>query len=75
MSARAEHGFSVVKKLWRFSKAPYRGLCKNATRTFVAMAMANIYLARKSLLIQVRAQHSQIGRIPRLESRNRLFQM
>jgi IS5 family transposase len=53
--ARVEHVFGVVKKLWGFSKARYRGLAKNATRAFVTLAMANIYLARKPLLAQVRA--------------------
>ena len=47
------------ERLWGFSKARYRGLVKNATRAFVtlamAMAMANIYLARKPLWGQVRA--------------------
>ena len=53
--SRVEHVFGVVKKLWGFSKARYRGLAKNATRAFVTLAMANIYLARKPLLAQVRA--------------------
>jgi len=53
--SRVEHVFSVVKKLWGFSKARYRGLAKNATRAFVTLAMANIYLARKPLLAQISA--------------------
>ena len=53
--SRVEHVFGVVKKLWGFSKARYRELGKNATRAFVTLAMANIYLARKPLLAQVRA--------------------
>ena len=53
--ARVEHVFGVVKRLWGFDKARYRGLAKNATRAFVNLAMANIYLARKPLLAQVRA--------------------
>ena len=32
----------------------YRGLPKNATRAFTALALANIYLGRQSLLAQVR---------------------
>ena len=44
--ARVEHVFAVVKRLWGFDKVRYRGLAKNATRAFVALAMANIYLAR-----------------------------
>ena len=53
--SRVEHVFGVIKKLWGFSKARYRGLAKNATRAFVILAMANVYLARKPLLAQVRA--------------------
>ena len=31
--ARVEHVFGVVKRLWGFNKARYRGLAKNATRS------------------------------------------
>ena len=47
--ARVEHVFGVVKRLWGFNKVRYRGLAKNATRAFVALALANIYLARGRL--------------------------
>ena len=47
--ARVEHVFGVVKRLWGFSKVRYRGLAKNATRAFVTLGLANIYLARKRL--------------------------
>jgi len=40
----------VVKRLWRFSKVRYRGLAKNATRTFTPLALGNIYLDRRPLL-------------------------
>ena len=53
--ARVEHVFTVVKRLWGFDKVRYRGLAKNATRAFVALAMVNIYLARRPLLAHVRA--------------------
>ena len=52
--ARVEHVFAVVKRLWGFTKVRYRGLQKNATRAFTALALANIYLARGRLLGQVR---------------------
>jgi IS5 family transposase len=52
--ARVEHVFGVVKRLWGFSKVRYRGLAKNATRAFTALALANIYLARGPLMAQVR---------------------
>jgi len=53
--SRVEHVFGVVKRLWKFDKVRYRGLAKNATRAFVTLAMANIFLARKPLLAQIRA--------------------
>ena len=52
--ARVEHVFGVVKRLWGFSKVRYRGLQKNATRAFTALALANIYLCRNRLVAQVR---------------------
>lgn len=48
--ARVEHVFAVVKRLWGFAKVRYRGLEKNATRSFVALGLANIYLARTRLV-------------------------
>jgi len=53
--SRVEHVFGVVKRLWGFGKVRYRGLQKNATRAFTALALANIYLARQSLMAQVRS--------------------
>lgn len=47
--SRVEHVFAVVKRLWGFAKVRYRGLEKNANRAFVALGLANIYLARKRL--------------------------
>ncbi|MBC3907942.1 IS5 family transposase [Undibacterium umbellatum] len=52
--ARVEHVFAVVKRLWGFSKVRYCGLAKNAARAFTALALANIYLSRRHLLVQVR---------------------
>jgi IS5 family transposase len=52
--ARVEHVFAVVKRLWGFSKVRYRGLAKNATRSFVTLSLANIYLARGVLGEEVR---------------------
>lgn len=52
--ARVEHVFGVVKKLWGLTKVRYRGLHKNATRAFTALALANIYLSRGKLMAQVR---------------------
>ena len=44
--AKVEHVFAVVKRLWGFTKVRYRGLEKNTTRAFVALALANLYLTR-----------------------------
>ncbi len=52
--ARVEHVFGVIKRLWGFAKVRYRGLQKNATRAFMALALANIYLSRDRLMAQVR---------------------
>ena len=48
--SRVEHVFGVVKRLRGFGKVSYRGLAKNATRAFVALGLANIYLARGRLV-------------------------
>lgn len=52
--ARVEHVFGGVKRLWGFGKVRYRGLQKNATRAFTALALANIFLGRQKLMAQVR---------------------
>lgn len=48
--SRVEHVFAVVKRQFGFAKVRYKGLAKNATRAFVALGLANIYLARKRLV-------------------------
>ena len=52
--SRVEHVFGVVKRLWGFDKVRYRGLAKNATRSFVVLGLANIFLAREVLYERVR---------------------
>jgi IS5 family transposase len=54
LRARVMHVFGAVKRLWGFGKVRYRGLAKNATRAFTALALANIYLSRQRLMAQVR---------------------
>jgi IS5 family transposase len=49
-----EHVFAVIKRLWGFNKVRYRGLAKNATSSFVALGLANIFLARRALQGEVR---------------------
>ena len=48
--SRVEHMFGVVKRHFGFNKVRYKGLAKNATRAFVALGLANIYMARKRLV-------------------------
>ena len=50
--SRVEHVFGVVKRLWGVGKVRYRGLQKNATRAFTALALTHIYLGRQRLLAQ-----------------------
>lgn len=54
MRSRLEHVFGVIKRLWGFGKVRYRGLQKNATRAFTALALSNIVMYRKRLMAQVR---------------------
>ena len=44
-----EHVFGVLKRLRGFCKVRCRGLAKNATRAFTVLALANMFLARKTL--------------------------
>lgn len=47
--SKVEHVFAVVKRQFGFTKVRYRGLAKNGNRAFVALGLANIYLARRRL--------------------------
>jgi len=40
----------VVKRFWGFGKVRYRGMAKDATRSSVALGLANIFLARRTLV-------------------------
>ena len=48
--ARCEHPFRVVKQLWGFSKARYRGIAKNLARAQTMFALANLYAVRHRLM-------------------------
>jgi IS5 family transposase len=48
--ARGEHAFRIVKQLWGFAKARYRGLAKNLARAQTMFALANLYQFRRELL-------------------------
>jgi IS5 family transposase len=47
--AKVEHIFLVVKQLWHYQKARYKGLYKNAVQIFSLFTLANLYLVRHDL--------------------------
>lgn len=49
--AKVEHAIGVVKRVFGFAKVRYRGLDKNANRLFVTCALANLFIARRHLLL------------------------
>jgi len=48
--AKVEHQFGIIKRQFGFSKVRYRGLDKNAHRLFVACALSNLVIAKRTLL-------------------------
>jgi IS5 family transposase len=48
--AKVEHPFHVVKNLFKHKKARYKGLAKNSAQLFSLFALANLVIAKKSLL-------------------------
>jgi len=44
-----EHAFLIIKRVFGFAKACYRGLKKNGNRLFVVAALANLFMARHPL--------------------------
>jgi transposase, IS5 family len=48
---KVEHIFQVIKQLWGHRKVRYRGLAKNEAQCFTLLALANLYLVRKQLLV------------------------
>ena len=49
--AKVEYIFHVIKRLWGHSKVRYRGLAKNEAQCFSLLALANLYLVRRKLLL------------------------
>jgi len=47
--AKVEHVFRVMKCQFGYRKVRYRGLAKNAAQVFSLLALANLYLARRSI--------------------------
>jgi IS5 family transposase len=52
--AKVEHVFHVVKNLFGFRKVRYRGLAKNTAQLHALFALANLVLAKRHLLAEVR---------------------
>jgi transposase, IS5 family len=48
--ARVEHPFHVIKNLFRHRKVRYRGLAKNLAQLHTLFALANLVLAKRTLL-------------------------
>ena len=48
--AKVEHPFHVVKNLFRHRKARYKGLAKNTAQLFSLFGLANLVIAKRSLL-------------------------
>ena len=49
--ARVEHPFRVVKRQFRYMKVRFKGLMKNTAQVVTLFALANLYLARKQLMV------------------------
>jgi len=48
--ARVEHPFHIVKNLFGHKKVSYKGLAKNRARMYSLFALANLVIAKTSLL-------------------------
>lgn len=48
--ARVEHPFHIVKNLFGHKKVSYKGLAKNRARMYSLFALANLVIAKRSLL-------------------------
>jgi len=48
--AKVEHVFRVLKCQFGYRKVRYRGIRKNGAQVFSLLALANIYIARRTLM-------------------------
>ena len=48
--AKVEHPFHVIKNLFRHRKTRYKGLAKNTAQLFSLFGLANLVIAKRSLL-------------------------
>jgi IS5 family transposase len=53
--ARVEHPFHIIKNLFKHRKVRYRGLSKNTAQLYSLFALANLVIARRTLLSAVKA--------------------
>jgi len=53
--ALVEHPFHILKNLFRHRKTRYRGLAKNTAQLHTLFALANLVIAKRTLLAQARA--------------------
>mgnify|MGYP003337226538 CR=1 FL=1 len=74
LSVRATvwRGFGPLTTLWGYAKARYRGLIRNASRTFVVFALLNINRWGRPPTGQVRPACPQVGYPPRFGFKKRL---
>jgi IS5 family transposase len=49
--ARVEHPFHVVKNLFHYKKARYKGLAKNTAQLFSLFGLANLVIAKNKLVM------------------------
>ena len=49
LRAKVEHVFRVLKCQFGYRKVRYRGIAKNGAQVFSLLALANLYLARRTL--------------------------
>jgi transposase, IS5 family len=48
--AKVEHSIGVIKRVFGYAKARYRGLAKNRERLWLSCGLANLFIARRRLL-------------------------
>jgi IS5 family transposase len=53
--SKVEHPFHVVKNLFGHRKTRYKGLAKNTAQLYSLFALANLVIAKKRLIVMMRA--------------------
>lgn len=51
--SKVEHPFRILKCQWKYVKVKYKGIYKNACQVFTLFMLANIYMLRKKLILEV----------------------